>query len=234
MSTSHSGSPTVVFEAGGPPESGSPLEAWRRLQREVSRFASTVSYDRAGIGFSETGPRPRDARSIAHELRAALRNAATEPPYILVGASFGGVVVRVFAAAFPADVGGIVLLDPTQEEEFEAGNGTLGLRPGEWEDFLSSLEQARTSQVPEGIPVVLITTSALRILPFFLGKKRRAWLEAYAARYREWHAKWVQKVRGGRHIVLENCGHHIAIERPGFVVDVLRQMVDEVKSASPH
>jgi pimeloyl-ACP methyl ester carboxylesterase len=233
MSTSHRGSPTVVFEAGGPPESGSPLEAWSRLQREVSRFASTVSYDRAGIGFSEKGPRPRDARHIAHELRSALRNAAAEPPYILVGASFGGLLARVFAGTFPNEVAGMVLLDPTQEEEFEPGSGTtLGLTPSEWEDFLSSLEQARDSRVPDKVPVVLITTSAHRVLPLLVNRKHRARLEAYAARSREWHAKWLRTVRRGRHIVLEDCGHHIALEAPGFVVDVVRQMVRDVERAS--
>ena len=80
------GHSTVVFESG----SGSPLETWIRVQPEVSRFAKTISYDRAGNGLSTKGATPRDGRNIATELHAALRNAHAAPPYILVGHSFGG------------------------------------------------------------------------------------------------------------------------------------------------
>src|SRR5690349_12362607 len=62
------GSPTVVFETGGTPKSGGPLECWERVQPAVSKFTTTVSYDRAGVGLSPKGPRPRDARQVAVEL----------------------------------------------------------------------------------------------------------------------------------------------------------------------
>src|SRR5215468_5122692 len=73
------GSPTVVFETGGSGDSGGPLEAWERVQPAVSKFTRTVTYDRAGIGFSPPGPKPRDARQIARELHIALQNAHAPP-----------------------------------------------------------------------------------------------------------------------------------------------------------
>src|SRR6476619_7104545 len=106
------GKATVVFESG----SGSPLETWIRVQPEVSRFAKTISYDRAGNGLSTKGATPRDGRNIATELHAALRNAQAAPPYILVGHSLGGPYIRIFAGMYPDEVAGLVLVDPTQEE----------------------------------------------------------------------------------------------------------------------
>src|SRR5438045_3338647 len=75
-----SGNPTVVFEAGA----GSPLEAWILVQPEVSQFARTISYDRAGNGLSKKGDTPRDGRHVVTELHTALANAHASPPYILV------------------------------------------------------------------------------------------------------------------------------------------------------
>ena len=86
------------------------------VQPEVSKLTRTVSYDRAGIGWSAPGPEPRDARQIAKELHIALGNAGLPPPFILVGHSFGGPFIRVFADIYPREVSGMVLVDPTQEE----------------------------------------------------------------------------------------------------------------------
>src|SRR5881396_827534 len=86
MLVAGSGESTVVFENG----LGAPLEMWGKVQPHVSRFAKTVAYDRAGVGLSEDAPPPRDGRHIAAELRHALRVAGVPPPYVLVGASFGG------------------------------------------------------------------------------------------------------------------------------------------------
>ena len=81
----------MVFENG----LGGPLELWGKVQPDVSRFARTVSYDRAGAGLSDEGPPPRDGRRIAAELRAALRFAGIAPPACSpVGASLGGPYVR--------------------------------------------------------------------------------------------------------------------------------------------
>src|ERR1043166_8131398 len=82
MRIAGSGSPAVVFESGGTGAGGGPLEAWERAHR-------------AGSGHSDPGPKPRDARQIARELRTALHTARVSPPYVLVGHSFGGPLNRV-------------------------------------------------------------------------------------------------------------------------------------------
>jgi pimeloyl-ACP methyl ester carboxylesterase len=107
------GSPTVILDSG----MGVPAVGWRMVQPEVAKFARVCSYDRAGYGWSEAGPKPRTSLQIAKELRALL-NAAGEPgPYVLVGHSFGGYNIRVFTSMYPNDVAGIVLVDAEHGDE---------------------------------------------------------------------------------------------------------------------
>ena len=110
------GSPSVIFESG---LGGTSLD-WIRVQPEVSRFTRACSYDRAGYGWSERGLEPRHADRIASELGRLLLHANVPPPYLLVGHSFGGLVVRLFAARDERRaVAGIVLVDATHEHQFQ-------------------------------------------------------------------------------------------------------------------
>src|SRR3954471_22916682 len=95
--------PAVIFEAGF----GAGLESWATVQSTTAKFARTVSYDRAGIGQSEAGPKPRAAKQIGQELHTALQKAGIAPPYVFVGHSFGGIYVRVFADLYPKEVAGL-------------------------------------------------------------------------------------------------------------------------------
>lgn len=109
--TTGEGSPTVVFEAGGASWS---LD-WHLVQTEVAKFTATCSYDRAGFGWSDPGPKPRTSEQIVKELHALLAKAGVKKPYVLVGASFGGHTVRLYAHHYPDEVAGIVLLDARHE-----------------------------------------------------------------------------------------------------------------------
>ncbi len=108
------GRPTVVFEAG---IAATNLN-WRHLQQAVSEFAATASYDRGGLGWSSPSRTPRTPRNIAIELHQLLHNAGIKPPYILVGHSFGGLVVRRFALLYPEEVTSVLLVDPMRCEEW--------------------------------------------------------------------------------------------------------------------
>ncbi|MGA7541319.1 MAG: alpha/beta hydrolase [Steroidobacteraceae bacterium] len=102
-----SGTPTVVFDAGW--EDWSP--SWVLIQPVISRHTRTCTYDRAGYGFSDTGPMPRTSAEIAKELHAALHNAGIAGPYLLVGHSFGGYDIRAFADLYMPEVYGEVFVD---------------------------------------------------------------------------------------------------------------------------
>lgn len=94
--------PTVILEAGGM------SSQWAWIQPEIAEFARVVSYDRAGLGWSE---QPHDARHISQQLHTALEEAGIGGPYVLVGHSMGGVYARQFAGDYPDEVAGMVLLD---------------------------------------------------------------------------------------------------------------------------
>jgi len=108
-----SGSPTVVFESDLD-QYGS--LSWDSVQGEIGALTRACSYDRAGIMWSEPGPRPRDGETIAAELKAVLDAAGEEGPYLLVGHAFGGAYVRIFAGQNPDDVCGMVLLESSHPE----------------------------------------------------------------------------------------------------------------------
>jgi pimeloyl-ACP methyl ester carboxylesterase len=106
--------PTVVLEGG----TWVPGAAWAHIQRELASTARVVTYDRAGLGWSDRSPKPRTADVMADELHELLVRAEVPAPYVLVGHSFGGTVVRVFAHRHPGLVAGIVLLDGAHEDQF--------------------------------------------------------------------------------------------------------------------
>ena len=87
--------------------------SWALVRSDVAKFTCACSYDRAGIGWSDADPMPRTAQRIVNELHTLLTNARTKGPYVLVGHSFGGLAVRLYAAQYPEEVVGMVLVDPT-------------------------------------------------------------------------------------------------------------------------
>jgi pimeloyl-ACP methyl ester carboxylesterase len=101
------GSPTVILEAGG----FSFSSEWNWVQQQLASSNRVCAYDRAGNGWSEPGPAPRTAQQIVGELHTLLTKANIPGPYVLVGHSFGGILNRVYAAQYPGEVLGIVLVD---------------------------------------------------------------------------------------------------------------------------
>jgi pimeloyl-ACP methyl ester carboxylesterase len=112
------GTPAVVFESGFAATSLN----WKLIQDAVAEESQTVVYDRCGLGWSTPSQTERTPLNIAAELRAMLRLAGIEPPYLLVGHSFGGLIVRRFALDYPGEVAGLVLVDPMRTEEWPPVN----------------------------------------------------------------------------------------------------------------
>jgi len=102
-------SPGIVFESGA----GMGLTAWSTVLPDVGQFARVVAYDRAGIGLSEADGQPPTPRHVAQRLRRLLAQMDFQPPYVLVGHSWGGPLIRMFAALYPKDVAGLVYVDST-------------------------------------------------------------------------------------------------------------------------
>jgi pimeloyl-ACP methyl ester carboxylesterase len=109
------GSPTVVLEAA----SGATSAQWVRVQQRVASTTRVCAYDRAGMGWSEDGPEPRDADRVAEELHALLAGAGVEGPYVLAGHSYGGLYAQAYAARYPGEVAGVALVESSHPEQFE-------------------------------------------------------------------------------------------------------------------
>lgn len=108
------GSPAVIFEAG---ISATSLN-WTLLLAPVARFARACAYDRGSLGWSDPAPAPRVTSKLIDELHALLSRSAIPPPYLLVGHSFGGMLVRAYAGKYPDQVAGLILIDPLSPTEW--------------------------------------------------------------------------------------------------------------------
>jgi pimeloyl-ACP methyl ester carboxylesterase len=110
--------PTVIFESGFAATSLN----WIHIQDAVAEHIHTVAYDRCGLGWSSAPLSERTPKQVAAELHAMLRAAGIQPPWILVGHSFGGLVMQRFALEYPGDIAGVILLDPMRTDEWPPVN----------------------------------------------------------------------------------------------------------------
>ena len=152
------GSPTVVLDAGR----GDSFNSWRKVQPQIATFTRVCSYDRAGLGYSETSPFPRTSRVFAEELKRLLINDRIPPPYVLVGHSLGGANIRVYANQNPSSIAGMVLVDsvhPDQDNRLPRAvvewqrNQTRDARRLEWE-ILFGIPRVRGQCGSEGSDAV--------------------------------------------------------------------------------
>ncbi|MCZ2860856.1 alpha/beta hydrolase [Blastococcus sp. VKM Ac-2987] len=151
--------PTVVLEAG----MGTPSTAWAWVQGMVADDVRVISYDRAGIGRSDDRDGPVDPAAEVRDLRTALDAIGEEGPYVLVGHSLGGLFARTFAATYPEDTAGVVLVDPSHEDQYtdlppelqatvdSASTGVLLMKVASWlgVTLLYNPAEALTVGMPE-------------------------------------------------------------------------------------
>ena len=112
--TARLGSPTVILEAGY----GDQSLVWSKVQPGVASFTRVCSYDRAGYGWSDAGPLPRTAGHMVRELHTLLARAGVAGPYILVGHSYGGLIMQLYDYTYPQQVAGLVLIESVHVDQF--------------------------------------------------------------------------------------------------------------------
>ncbi|HVQ35002.1 MAG TPA: alpha/beta hydrolase [Candidatus Bathyarchaeia archaeon] len=219
------GSPVVVLDSGA----GDTSATWDWVVPEVRKFTRVCAYDRAGLGKSAPGPKPRSAERISEELHNLLRRAGVLPPYVLAGHSAGGLNVRLYTAKYPEEVVGLVLVDATQEDfpqmeaailspaEREKTRTAIANAPDAVRDEIEAIPQSVSELKRAGpqprIPVAILTAVHHTDSPKF----RKAWAELQdrlAAGY-----------PGARRIAADKSGHYIPFDQPELVVEAIREMV---------
>ena len=248
--------------------------SWRKVQPQIAKFTRVCSYDRAGIGYSESSSQPRSSKVIAGELHALLQAAVVAPPYVLVGHSMGGFTVRLFASLYRSEVAGMVLVDashPDQENRFppslkiwkELGSakrsswntpchlvfpGCSGLcdeepvqraaecnfhsaREGvaELKAFSESAAQTAATGTLGDIPLVVLSHDPDKPsaeLPADLAKPtNEAW--------EKMQEELAHLSTRGTQVIAKNSSHYIQSDRPEMVIDAVRSVVDQVRTAQP-
>jgi pimeloyl-ACP methyl ester carboxylesterase len=141
------GTPTVVLESG----LGDSYVSWRTVQPQIAKLTRVCSYDRAGIGYSDSSSPPRTSRVMAEELHALLHVAGIAPPYVLVGHSMGGFNVRLYTNLYRNEVAGMVLVDASHPEQDDRFPRELKDMEGSWLREAEFLEYT----MPFGVPRLL-------------------------------------------------------------------------------
>lgn len=222
------GSPTVVFESG----IGQGKRNWAPVFNRVAELTRTVAYDRAGYGQSERSELPRDGLQIVLELREMLRAEGLEPPYVLVGHSLGGTMVKLFAKTWPQEVAGVVLVD-ARHEQFTQRCRQVGVHRLLYEPpeaFLNmlppvpraevlaaplTLKQARRAGTFPDVPLIVLTQSnATSRWPESLGK---VWLAS--------QRRMAGMSSLGRIKVVGDAGHNLHMDQPDVVVRAVSGVV---------
>lgn len=183
--------PTVVLEAGA----GDFSVDWTLVQPAIAGLARVCSYDRAGSGWSELGPRPRTFHQIVWELHTLLSKAGVKPPFVLVGHSYGGWLVRLYASTYPTDVVGMVLVEAGADNPRRIlPDGKVGhasdLATGQPIPPAKTSDPLRESDIPPNI-VSMIEDSIRQIAPHANDPPRDKLL-ADAQRMRAWTASQVK------------------------------------------
>ena len=224
------GSPTVILDSGLGVDSGT----WARVQPQVADFARVCRYDRAGLGQSVIrGPLPRTSEQMVKELHTLLASAGIGPPYVLVGASFGGLNTQLYSITYPKEVAGLVLVDslhPQFDERIEK---------------LFTPEQvaerrAELSDNPEGVQFTDILTSEMQLqnagtlpdLPLVVLRHGRpfdfspGWpADAVEKLWVDLQTDLASRSSTGQLVLATGAGHRIAEMRPDLVIQAIKDVV---------
>jgi pimeloyl-ACP methyl ester carboxylesterase len=252
-------SPTVILEAGlrnrGDIWSVQP-DAGEAVLPAVAGFTRVCAYDRPGttlgtdqLSRSDPVQMPRTAKDAVADLHALLEAAGVPGPYVLVGHSTGGLIVRLYASTYPKDVAGLVLVDAIPEgvqaamtpEEWTLYDRLLLTDPPtaiayykdlETIDFDASFEQMRGAVKATPFPSVpLIVISKGR--PFELPTDLPAGLPAVVEK--AWLAGQEQLANllpDTPHIVATKSSHYVQVEQPQLVIDAIKQVVEKIRASA--
>lgn len=237
------GSPAVILEAG----LGDALDDWDPVWPSLAEFTTVVAYSRSGIGKSERGSQPHTARNAAVELHTLLAKLAIKSPYVLVGRSYGGLLVRMYTSLYPEDVAGLVLVDGTHEQQVKRWGSLDPTYPAAFRAYYDSVLKtmkpgAEAEEIREtvhiqaaggtdgmiplpDIPIAVLTSMKVDTAASYVNGTDRG-----HELWREMHDEWFRRSHNGIHVVTTRSGHAIQAQEPDLVIEAIRFVLDRVRS----
>jgi pimeloyl-ACP methyl ester carboxylesterase len=243
LSDRRPGEPVVILEGGAL----QPVETWNTIFDRVAAVAPVIAYDRRGIGGSEFDSEPQTLAHVTHSLHALLAAMAVPPPYVLVGHSYGGVLVRAFARTYPGEVAGLVFLDGPDADltiaDLKAVSpDALRVLQSELDGLPSDLPAGmraeldnikrlrggdftdlRATRPPANIPTaVLIAAGKIDQVTDPAERSIRAGILQLNIRHGQ---DWALSSRKGLFVVTQRGGHYIHQDNPELSLDAIRHIV---------
>jgi pimeloyl-ACP methyl ester carboxylesterase len=225
------GSTAVVFVSG----LGEDHHTWQTVQDSISKFAYTISYDRAGLGKSEYHEEKKDIASLAHELHILVNTIKVPKPFILVGHSLGCQIVKEYSFLYSHDIKGIIFLDPGyNEEKLKASlpDSVWQQREQALKKYLPVFNIAQRAELTKAnesaaisdgirtlpkIPIVLFT--ATHVNPDFPASSMEFKVKEQT------HLLWLRFLPGAQHIYVPESRHYIQEDAPQKVISAVAKMV---------
>ncbi len=221
------GSPTVIFESG----LGTPLNNWNAVQTRISANYKTISYDRRGIGESETTDEPRTLENLVNDLNILITQNEIDGPIVLVGHSLGGHIARKYQQTYPSKIVGLFLVDPTNEYLYDEvfnqmppesadsmktawdnnfKQQAIGIY-NEWKEAYAIDDIMRKYPLPTDIPITILASY-----------QENSFLTKQVAQIKEkLLSDWKKDKENVKIINTTNSGHYIHLGEPDWVVSEL-------------
>ncbi len=223
------GAPTVILESG----LGGDHRTWEKIQPQLAAASRVCTYDRAGIAESDDAGGTRTTADAVDDLAALLDAAAIDPPYVLVGFSFGGAITQLFASSYPDAVAGLVLVEsnhPLEVEQFEAqltpeqieADRAFALDNPEGMDPYASFDEIRAAGPLPDVPLVVVTAGVSEGWP------------------PDWDAETFDQLRAaqqadlatftpqGRQVIAEESAHHVPSQQPTIIIEAVESVLAEL------
>ena len=237
---SGSGTPAIVLEAG----LGDSLTDWDAVFPALARLSTVVAYSRPSAAPAG-GPEDYSARRAVTDLHSLLGKLGIRLPVVLVGRSYGGILVRLYTSLYPGEVAGLVIVDGTHEQQVERWGTIDSTYPGAFRAYFDSVlatmpRGARAAETRETVRIQAAgTVEGLRPVPDIPIAVLTSMKVDSAARYvngtarghelwRAMHEEWFRASRNGIHIETSRSGHPIQAEEPQLVIDAIRFVLDRV------
>ncbi|WP_368505043.1 alpha/beta fold hydrolase [Alkalihalophilus sp. As8PL] len=220
----HQGKPTVIMDAGY----GDDSSVWKSMIMDVAEFVNVLVYDRAGLGKSDKSSNERTSLEMVKELNELLYHMNLAPPYLLVGHSFGGVNMRLYATNYPDEVCGLVLVDatpedyrerflPTMSQEFQQAYAKQFTLECNYDEFIKSLKQIKESRQRLQIPLIVLSA----------GNKAH-YTKANQVLWNDMQQEMATHSSKGEFILAEKSAHYIQNDEPEVVVHTIKRLIEEM------